>query len=142
MQYDDFQLRRQFEPHRRNAAQGDRVVDSLTFNSADRLTAISGTKKKASLFTATTQWTTSQLTSDSSAPSSTSAYKDTTLNQVCYRAGRQQRGRTMLDRQHGWHLRLPTLRSDHVQPRQPWQPSPSHAASGGATVLTYDQANG
>ena len=61
------------------------VVDSFTFNAADRLTAISDKKGKTTLFAATyTRDNANQLTSDSSAPSSTSAYKYTTLNQVCY----------------------------------------------------------
>jgi RHS repeat-associated protein len=61
------------------------VVDTFTFDAADRLTAISDTKGKKTLFSATyARDNANQLTSDSSAPSSTSSYKYTTLNQVCY----------------------------------------------------------
>ena len=61
------------------------VVDAFTFDAADRLTAISDKKGKTTLFAATyTRDSANQLTSDSSAPSSTSSYKYTTLNQVCY----------------------------------------------------------
>ena len=61
------------------------VVDTFTFDAADRLTAISDTKGKTTLFAATyTRDNANQLISDSSAPSSTSAFKYTALNQVCY----------------------------------------------------------
>jgi RHS repeat-associated protein len=61
------------------------VVDTFTFDAADRLTAISDKKGKTTLFAATyTRDSANQLTSDSSAPNSTSSYKYTTLNQVCY----------------------------------------------------------
>ena len=61
------------------------VVDTITFDAADRLMGISDTKGKTTLFAATyTRDDANQLTSDSSQPSSTSAYKYTTLNQVCY----------------------------------------------------------
>ncbi len=61
------------------------MVDSFTFDAANRLTAISDKKGKTTLFAATyTRDNANQLISDSSAPSSTSAYKYTALNQVCY----------------------------------------------------------
>jgi YD repeat-containing protein len=61
------------------------VVDTFTFDAADRLTAISDKKGKTTLLAATyTRDNANQLTSDSSAPSSTGSYKYTTLNQVCY----------------------------------------------------------
>jgi len=61
------------------------VVDTLSFDAADRLTAISDTKGRTSLFSATyARDNANQLASDSSAPSGTGAYKYTTLNQVCY----------------------------------------------------------
>jgi RHS repeat-associated protein len=61
------------------------VVDTFAFDAADRLTAISDKKGKTTLFAATyTRDSANQLTSDSSAPTSTSSYKYTTLNQVCY----------------------------------------------------------
>jgi hypothetical protein len=57
---------------------------TFTFDAADRLTAISDKKGKTTLFAATyTRDNANQLTADSSAPTSTSAYKYTTLNQVC-----------------------------------------------------------
>ena len=64
---------------------GSGVVDTFTFDTADRLMSISDTKGATTLFSATyTRDSANQLTADSSAPSSTSAYKYTTLNQVCY----------------------------------------------------------
>jgi YD repeat-containing protein len=53
------------------------VVDAFTFDAADRLTAISDTKgKKTTLFSATyARDNANQLTSDSSAPTSTSAFR-------------------------------------------------------------------
>ena len=61
------------------------VVDTFTFDTADRLMGISDAKGKTTLFAATyTRDNANQLTSDSSQPSGTSAYKYTTLNQVCY----------------------------------------------------------
>ena len=52
---------------------GTGVVDTITFDAADRLIAISDTKGKTTLFAATyTRDNANQLISDSSAPSSTS----------------------------------------------------------------------
>lgn len=64
---------------------GSGVVDTLTFDAADRLMAIADTKAGNTLFSAAyVRDNANQLTSDSSAPSSTGSYKYTTLNQVCY----------------------------------------------------------
>ena len=61
------------------------VVDTFTFDAADRLMAIADKKGNSSLFGATyTRDNANQLTSDSSQPSATKSYKYTTLNQVCY----------------------------------------------------------
>ncbi len=67
------------------------VVDAFTFDAADRLTAIADAKGKKTLFSATyARDNANQLTSDSSAPSGTSSYKYTTLNQVCYAGSSSQ----------------------------------------------------
>jgi YD repeat-containing protein len=64
---------------------GTGVVDTFTFDAADRLGTIADTKGGNTLFAATyARDNANQLTSDSSAPSSTGSYKYTTLNQVCY----------------------------------------------------------
>ncbi len=61
------------------------VVDTFTFDAGDRLMGIADKKGKTSLFAATyTRDNANQLASDSTQPSSTKAYKYTTLNQVCY----------------------------------------------------------
>jgi RHS repeat-associated protein len=61
------------------------VVDTFTFDNADRLMTISDTKGATTLFSATyNRDNANQLTSDSSVPSATGAYKYTSLNQLCY----------------------------------------------------------
>jgi RHS repeat-associated protein len=61
------------------------IVDTFTFDAADRLMAISDTKGKSTLFSATyTRDTANQLTSDSSISSNTSSYKYNALNELCY----------------------------------------------------------
>jgi RHS repeat-associated protein len=61
------------------------VVNSFTFDAADRLTGISDKVGKTTLFAATyTRDNANQLTSDSSIPSSTGSYQYNTLNQLCY----------------------------------------------------------
>jgi YD repeat-containing protein len=61
------------------------VVDSFTFDAADRLTAISDKAGKTTMFAATySRDNANQLTSDSSIPSSTGSYQYNTLNQLCY----------------------------------------------------------
>jgi RHS repeat-associated protein len=61
------------------------VVDSFTFDAADRLTGISDKAGKTTLFAATySRDNANQLTSDSSIPSSTGSYQYNTLNQLCY----------------------------------------------------------
>jgi RHS repeat-associated protein len=62
------------------------VVDTFSFDAADRMMAIADAKSGlVGLFSASyTRDNANQLTSDSSVPSSTGAYKYTTLNQVCY----------------------------------------------------------
>jgi RHS repeat-associated protein len=65
---------------------GAGIVDTFTFDAADRLTGISDVKgSSTTLFSATyTRDNANQLSSDSSAPSATGSYKYTPLNQVCY----------------------------------------------------------
>ena len=61
------------------------IVDTFTFDAADRLTAISDKKGKTTLFSATySRDNANQLTSDSSISSSTGSYKYNSLNQLCY----------------------------------------------------------
>jgi len=61
------------------------VVDTFTFDAADRLTAIADTQSKTTLFSATyTRDNTNQLTADSSISSNTGSYKYSALNQLCY----------------------------------------------------------
>src|SRR5205823_3559545 len=61
------------------------VIDTFTFDAADRLMAISDKKGANTLFSATyTRDSANQLASDSSIPSSTGSYRYTTINQVCY----------------------------------------------------------
>jgi RHS repeat-associated protein len=61
------------------------VVDATTFNAADQATAVASSKGGSTLFSATyTRDAANQLTSDSSAASTTGSYKYTPLNQVCY----------------------------------------------------------
>jgi RHS repeat-associated protein len=63
------------------------VVDTFTFDAADRLITIADTKGVNTLFSATyARDNANQLTSDSSAPANTGSYKYTALNQVCYAA--------------------------------------------------------
>jgi RHS repeat-associated protein len=65
---------------------GSGLVDTFTYDAADRLMAISDVKGgTTTLFSATyTRDNANQLTSDSSAPSATRSYKYSPLNQVCY----------------------------------------------------------
>jgi len=64
---------------------GTGVTDTFTFDTADRLTAISDTKGTSVLFSAAyTRDNANQLTSDSPAPALSGAYKYTSLNQLCY----------------------------------------------------------
>ena len=65
---------------------GTGVIDTFTFDAANRLTAIADVKGGiATLFSAAyTRDGANQLMSDSSAPSTTGSYKYTALNQVCY----------------------------------------------------------
>ncbi len=61
------------------------VLDTFTFDAADRLTAVSDKTAKTTLFAGTyTRDNANQLTSDSSIPSSTGSYQYDTLNQLCY----------------------------------------------------------
>ncbi|TAN33698.1 hypothetical protein EPN29_05335 [bacterium] len=61
------------------------VVDTSTFDNADRLSAIKVTKGLVPLFTANyTRDAANQLTSDSSASTGAGSYKYTPLNQLCY----------------------------------------------------------
>jgi RHS repeat-associated protein len=61
------------------------IVDTFTFDAADRLTAISDKKGKTTLFSATYgRDNANQLTSDSSISSSTGSYKYNSLNELCY----------------------------------------------------------
>jgi RHS repeat-associated protein len=62
------------------------IVDSFTFDAADRLMGISDVKGGIlTLFSATYgRDNANQLTADSSAPATTAAYRYTTLNQLCY----------------------------------------------------------
>jgi RHS repeat-associated protein len=61
------------------------VIDTLTFNNADHMTAVSSKKGNSTLFSATyTRDAANQLTGDTSAASGTSKYKYDALNQVCY----------------------------------------------------------
>ena len=63
------------------------MLDSFTFDAADRLTAISDKAGKTTLFAASyTRDNANQLTSDSSIPSSIGSYQYNTLNQLCYAA--------------------------------------------------------
>jgi len=64
---------------------GSGVVDTFTYNAADRLMAIADTKAGNTLFSAAyARDNANQLTSDSSAATNKGSYKYTTLNQVCY----------------------------------------------------------
>lgn len=66
---------------------GTGIVDTFTFDAADRLMAVSDVKGNSTLFSAAyTRDNASQLTLDSSAPSTAGAYRYTPLNQVCYAA--------------------------------------------------------
>ncbi len=73
---------------------GTGVVDTLTFDAANRLMAISDVKGgSTTMLSATyTRDNANQLTSDSSAPSATGSYHYTALNQVCYAGSSSMNG--------------------------------------------------
>ena len=73
---------------------GTSIVDTFTFDAANRLMGISDVKGgTTSLFSASySRDNANQLTSDSSAPSATSSYGYNTLNQVCYAGSSNSNG--------------------------------------------------
>lgn len=61
------------------------VVDTYSFDAADRLMAVADVRGSTTLFSAAySRDSVNQLTSDSSAPSTSGSYQYTTTNQVCY----------------------------------------------------------
>jgi RHS repeat-associated protein len=72
------------------------IVDTFTFDRADKLSGVTSAQGSTTLFTATYgRDNANQLTSDSSAPLASSNYKYTPLNQLCYAGSASSTGCSM-----------------------------------------------